>query len=74
MGDGVAQFQILDGLPVDDPQDDPRLDDLVQGNLTKLVRLIGIGASASNLDTYIENQKHRFSQVFWEIAGFWFSL
>ena len=40
MGDGIPQFQVLDGLPVDDPQDDPRFDDLVQGNQTKLVGLI----------------------------------
>ena len=41
MRDGIPQFQVLDGLPVDDPQDDPRLDDLIQGNLTELVGLVG---------------------------------
>ena len=37
MGNGVTQFQVLDGLPIHDPQDDPRFDDLVQRNLTVFV-------------------------------------
>ena len=53
MGDRVPQFQVLDGLPIHDPQDDPRFDDLVQRNQAELVgQLLWHRCIRVILDTY----------------------